>query len=105
MKMWKGCLEATTKEGIQGGNLANLVAKGGGRGACKLLGDIRVRLWRCLDRRLLVACYGGGGRGGCGAKEGEEVMMVTSGGGVVGDGGGVGVVVSVGWQRVAMEMI
>ncbi|GJU10973.1 hypothetical protein Tco_1133369 [Tanacetum coccineum] len=39
------------------------------------------------------------------AVEGEEVMMVTSGGGVVGDGGGVGVVVSVGWQRVAMEMI
>ncbi|GJW21975.1 hypothetical protein Tco_0032597 [Tanacetum coccineum] len=57
----------------------------------------------------------GGGLGGCwwpvmvvaavAAVEGEEVMMVTSGGGVVGDGGGVGVVVSVGWQRVAMEMI
>ncbi|GKD16688.1 hypothetical protein Tco_1205846 [Tanacetum coccineum] len=34
---------ATAKEGRQGGDLANLVAKGGGRGAGKLLGDIRVR--------------------------------------------------------------
>ncbi|GJU24228.1 hypothetical protein Tco_1162849 [Tanacetum coccineum] len=41
MKMWKGYLEATAKKGRQGGDLANLVAKGGGIGACKLLGDIR----------------------------------------------------------------
>ncbi|GKF26589.1 hypothetical protein Tco_0082483, partial [Tanacetum coccineum] len=53
MKMWKGCLEATTKEGRQGGDLANLVAKGGSRGACKLLDDIRVRSWRGLDGCLV----------------------------------------------------
>ncbi|GJW54023.1 hypothetical protein Tco_0098108 [Tanacetum coccineum] len=49
MKMWNGCLEATPRKGCQGGDLANLVAKGRDRGSCKLLGDIRVSVVRVLE--------------------------------------------------------
>ncbi|GKC89137.1 hypothetical protein Tco_1149786, partial [Tanacetum coccineum] len=51
MMKFEGCLEATTKEGAQGGNVASLVAKERNRGACKLLGwllviEVEISSWR-----------------------------------------------------------